>query len=209
MDPDTILTLYEKSVPGRRGIDLPEPDVPLADLPAAELRADCGLPELSAARGRAPLPRAVAAQFRRRFRILSARLLHHEIQSRRSTRRSHGCRLRRGPSAAGSRHGAGQPRGDVRAAALARRDRRLCRGVAAARRRRPGRVHRALDDPRLSPRARRGFAPSHPDPQFRPWHQSGLDNHGGLHRGRASVATRAATSISKRCAPPATKPSPA
>jgi glycine dehydrogenase subunit 2 len=47
MDLDTILTLYEKTVPGRRGTDLPEPDVPLADLPAAELRADCGLPELS------------------------------------------------------------------------------------------------------------------------------------------------------------------
>jgi glycine dehydrogenase subunit 2 len=47
MDADTILTVYEKSVPGRRGTDLPEPDVPLAELPLAELRDDCGLPELS------------------------------------------------------------------------------------------------------------------------------------------------------------------
>jgi glycine dehydrogenase subunit 2 len=42
-----IPTLYELSVPGRRGIDLPEPDVPLAALPQDDLRGDCGLPELS------------------------------------------------------------------------------------------------------------------------------------------------------------------
>jgi glycine dehydrogenase subunit 2 len=47
MHPDTIPTLYELSVPGRHGIDLPEPDVPPAELPAGELRADCRLPELS------------------------------------------------------------------------------------------------------------------------------------------------------------------
>jgi glycine dehydrogenase subunit 2 len=44
---DTIPTVYELSVPGRRGIDLPESDVPFTDLPAEELRADCDLPELS------------------------------------------------------------------------------------------------------------------------------------------------------------------
>jgi len=43
----TIPTVYELSVPGRHGIDLPEPDVPPAPLPAGELRADCALPELS------------------------------------------------------------------------------------------------------------------------------------------------------------------
>jgi glycine dehydrogenase subunit 2 len=43
----TIPTVYELSVPGRRGVDLPEPDVPSAELPAAELREDCALPELS------------------------------------------------------------------------------------------------------------------------------------------------------------------
>ena len=40
-------TLNELSVPGRHGVDLPEPDVPKAKLPTADLRADCGLPELS------------------------------------------------------------------------------------------------------------------------------------------------------------------
>jgi glycine dehydrogenase subunit 2 len=43
----TIPTVYELTVPGRRGVDLPAPDVPQAPLPDAELRADCGLPELS------------------------------------------------------------------------------------------------------------------------------------------------------------------
>ncbi len=44
---DEIATVYELSVPGRAGIDLPASDVPPTDLPADEVRADCGLPELS------------------------------------------------------------------------------------------------------------------------------------------------------------------
>jgi glycine dehydrogenase subunit 2 len=43
----TIPTVYELSVAGRHGIDLPASDVPEAALPADETRADCGLPELS------------------------------------------------------------------------------------------------------------------------------------------------------------------
>jgi glycine dehydrogenase subunit 2 len=42
-----IPTLYEGSVRGRRGIDLPSPDVPEASLPPDELGQDCDLPELS------------------------------------------------------------------------------------------------------------------------------------------------------------------
>src|SRR5258708_25509003 len=42
----TIPTVYEASVPGRRGIDLPTLDVPATELPD-DVRADCGLPELS------------------------------------------------------------------------------------------------------------------------------------------------------------------
>jgi glycine dehydrogenase subunit 2 len=45
--PSTVPTLYELSVRGRRGIDLPDCDVPEAPLPAGELAADCDLPELS------------------------------------------------------------------------------------------------------------------------------------------------------------------
>jgi len=43
----TIPTVYELSVPGRHGVDLPTPDVPLTPFPTSELRADCDLPELS------------------------------------------------------------------------------------------------------------------------------------------------------------------
>jgi len=42
-----IPTLYELSVRGRTGIDLPASDVPAVPLPAAELNQDCDLPELS------------------------------------------------------------------------------------------------------------------------------------------------------------------
>ncbi len=40
-------TLYEQSVAGRKGVSLPALDVPESDLPAALLRDDNGLPELS------------------------------------------------------------------------------------------------------------------------------------------------------------------
>jgi len=50
MSATTIPTVYELTVPGRHGIDLPAPDVPQTALPANELRDDCGLPELSPSR---------------------------------------------------------------------------------------------------------------------------------------------------------------
>src|SRR5512136_2924664 len=39
--------LCELSVPGRQGVRFPEPDVPLAELPAGLMREDLPLPELS------------------------------------------------------------------------------------------------------------------------------------------------------------------
>jgi glycine dehydrogenase subunit 2 len=42
-----IPTVYEMSVSGRHGVDLPAPDVPQAPLPVGDVRADCGLPELA------------------------------------------------------------------------------------------------------------------------------------------------------------------
>ena len=44
---DTMATVYELSVSGRAAVDLPASDVPATDLPGDEVRADCGLPELS------------------------------------------------------------------------------------------------------------------------------------------------------------------
>jgi len=40
-------TIYELSIPGRCGVDMPAPDVPEAELPGDLLRDDSGLPELS------------------------------------------------------------------------------------------------------------------------------------------------------------------
>ena len=47
MSRTAIPTVYELSVSGRHGVDLPAPDVPQTPLPAADLRADCRLPELA------------------------------------------------------------------------------------------------------------------------------------------------------------------
>ncbi len=44
---DAIATVYERSVAGRPGVDLPASDVPATDLPVDELRRDRSLPELS------------------------------------------------------------------------------------------------------------------------------------------------------------------
>jgi glycine dehydrogenase subunit 2 len=44
---DTLPTVYELSVPGRHGIDLPESDVPRTELPADHVHAGCDLPEVS------------------------------------------------------------------------------------------------------------------------------------------------------------------
>ena len=40
-------TLYERSSPGRCGVQLPDCDVPASPIPQSETRADNGLPELS------------------------------------------------------------------------------------------------------------------------------------------------------------------
>src|SRR5512142_507107 len=79
-----------------------------------------------AARCGAALPVAVATQFRRRYWVLSARLLHHEVQSEDKRTDRLLAWFRGVASFAGARHGAGQPRADVRAATVAGRDRRLC-----------------------------------------------------------------------------------
>jgi glycine cleavage system P protein (glycine dehydrogenase) subunit 2 len=64
MTRDKTATVYEQSVPGRHGLDLPQPDVPLAELPV-DLRDDCGLPELS----QLDLARHYTALSRRNFGV--------------------------------------------------------------------------------------------------------------------------------------------
>ena len=133
MSPKTIPTVYELSVPGRHGIDLPAPDVPLAPLPAAELRADCGLPELS----QLDVVRHYLALSQRNFGVdtgfypLGSCTMKYNPKVNEEIARLAG--LRRDASAAGAGDGAGQSRADVRAAAMARRDRRLCRACRCSR----------------------------------------------------------------------------
>src|SRR5690554_4700002 len=40
-------TIYDISSPGRKGVDFPDPDVPVAELPAGRVRDDLPLPEVS------------------------------------------------------------------------------------------------------------------------------------------------------------------
>jgi glycine dehydrogenase subunit 2 len=47
MNPIKVATVYEWSVAGRSGVDLPDPDVPKTRLPAEQIRTQCELPELS------------------------------------------------------------------------------------------------------------------------------------------------------------------
>ena len=205
----TIPTVYELSVPGRCAVDLPDADVPRARLPRGRPAPGLRPAGAVAARCGAPLSRLVAAQFRRGHGLLPARLVHDEIQSQGQRGDRPPARLRRDPSVAGCRHGSGQPRTDVRLAGVAGRDRRLCRRVPAAIRRRARRVHRPAHDARVSSRSRRFETHAHPDPQLGARHQPGFHHHGGVHRRRASFRSRAATSTSRRSRPAATRRSPA
>src|ERR1700704_6173744 len=170
----TIPTVYELSVPGRRGVDLPEPDVPSAELPAAELREDCALPELS----QLEVVRHYRALSERNFGIDTG---FYPLGS---------CTMKYNPkvneeiarlSAFAESHPLAEPdtvQGNL--ALIFELQRWLAEigggfpGTAAARRRRARRVHRASDDPCLSPRTRRRKAHAYPHSRFRARHQSGI-----------------------------------
>ena len=152
----TIPTLYELSVRGRHGVDLPAADVPEAALPPGELGADCDLPELS----QLEVVRHFLALSQRNFGVdtgfypLGSCTMKYNPKVNEQIARLAG--FAADPSAAGSRVRSGQSRIDVQPAAMAGGDRRLRRRLAAALGRRAWRVHRPLDDARLSPRPRRG-----------------------------------------------------
>ena len=90
---------------------------------------------------------------------------------------------------------ADQARGYARAVrrprALARRDHRLRRGLAAAERRRAGRVRRPARDPRVPREPRRGAAHRVPDPVLRARHQPrDRAQMAGMRRGRRRLRRR-------------------
>ena len=97
---------------------------------------------------------------------------------------------------------AGYARADRPARALARRDHRLRRGVAAAERRRAGRVAGLLAIRALPPRARRRAPRRLPDPVVARTAPTPASRGDGRHAGRRRRLRRAAaTSTSTTCAP--------
>ena len=70
-----VKLIYEKSQPGRRGLGVPRPDLPVPELPdGARARGAAAPARARRARGAAPLHRALDAQLRHRHGLLSARL---------------------------------------------------------------------------------------------------------------------------------------
>ena len=107
------------------------------------------------ARGRPPLRQPEPAQLRRRHGLLSARLVHDEVEPEAQRVGGPAARLRRPPPARPRRDRAGHPRAAVGARGGARRDQRDDRGDAPAGGRRTGRADRHPDDPGLPSLARR------------------------------------------------------
>ena len=113
-----------------------------------------------------------------------ARLLHHEAQRGRRDGAGVAAGLRRDPPVRAGGAGAGLPLADRGPGALAGRDHRLRRGVAAAERRLPGRAGRAAGDPRV-PRGERAERPERlPDPAVRARHQRRVGRDGRDAGGR-------------------------
>ena len=189
--------VFELSSPGRFAYSLPESDVPDSDpaalLPAEHLRAERGRAARGLGSGRdPPLLAPLPDELRRRHPLLSARLVHHEVQP--EDQRGHGAAERlRTPAPAGA--GGGEPGrapAHARARAGPRRDLGDGRGVAAARGRRAGRAGRGADDPRLPPGAGRA-PPQGADPRLGPRDESRVHRARRLLGGRAQVARPTAT----------------
>ena len=100
------------------------------------------------------------------------------------------------PAAPGGR----VPRAHPHARAVARRDHRVRRRLAAAERRQPGRVRGPARDPRLPPRERRHAPRRLPHPEQRARHQRGERGHGRHARRGRRLRRRTATSTSTTCA---------
>src|SRR5206468_638069 len=138
-------------------------------------------------RRRAALLAAVADELWPRHALLSARLVHDEVQPEDQRGHGSGARLRAASPADAT---GGRPRGaaaHARPRRDARRDRRHGRRLAAAGGGRAGRVRRRADDPRLSRLARRE-ADEGPHPRLRARHQPRVDGDRGLRGRRGQVA---------------------
>ena len=166
--------LFELSHPGRRTHRLPECDVPTRRirLPASALAdAPPPLPEV----GEIDLVRHFVnlsnAEHVHRHQFLSARVVYHEVQPQAARTLGGAAGHGRSASAAKRRIVPGHAGDSLGDAEHPRRDRRTGRRVAAAGRRRPGRIDGPARRGRLLPRQGRE-AHARADPRQRPRHQS-------------------------------------
>ena len=196
--------LIEQGGPGHRGPALPACDVPsrpLAELlPGRATARAAALPEVSRARGGAPLRRAVDAQSSHRQGLLSARLVHHEAQPEDQRRDRVAAGLRAQPPA---RRRRGEPGRAARHAASCSVRWRRSPGFAAvthaAGGRRAGRDDRPADDPRLHRSRGEGeHAQARDRPRFGARHEPGERPPARLGDGDDSLRTSTATSTSTR-----------
>ncbi len=156
---DTKL-LFELSETGRRAHRLPACDVPERPaselLPANMLAAEPpALPELSRAAGRAAFRQPVAAQHERRYALLSARLVHDEVQPEAERARRPHAWLRRSASLSARIDAARHAASALRNAGVSPGDLRPRRLLAATGRRRARRAHGPVGRRRVLPRPRR------------------------------------------------------
>ena len=194
--------LFELSDAGQYNDYLAPLDVPEAPLEFCRARNFASARSGRAFR-RAPFHAAFADELHHRHRILSARLLHHEVQPEAQRSRGGACRALRACIRCRTKRRcrAGSEvllrAQDVLAQIAGLR----CRNGAAARGR-AGRILRAFDDSRLSRKARRaGTAHAHRGARFGARHQSGLGGALRLCRHVASLRTSTAVSIWSTCAP--------
>ena len=144
--------IFEKSQAGRCACSLPDYELPeggAAGRPGP--RRGAAPARAGRARPRPPLLGARRPQLRRRLRLLSARLLHDEVQPAPERAPGRPARLRRPAPAPAARGRAGRARALLPAAAGAGRDLRARRRLAPAGGRLAGRADRADAGARLLP----------------------------------------------------------
>ena len=185
-----IPTVYELSVPGRQGVDLPVSDVPPAPIPQAQAQviAVCPNSQIGVVRHYVALSGSFGVDS---ASIRSALAPGNTIQGQRRGRSASGlCQNSHPLQSLKQFKGSGA---DVRPAEWLAEIGGFA-GVCCSPLRITWRIHRTVDDARLPPCTRRHQAPRILI-GFCPRHKSGLDHHGRVHRDRIAVGC-AATSIS-------------
>ena len=190
-----VKLIYEKSQAGPPRVGDPAPRRPArAPRCRTELRrARAAAPARGRrARARPPLHRALDAQLRHRHRLLSARLLHDEVQPARQRAARRAARASRNLHPLQEEDGSqGALELDVAPAGDPRRGDGPPRGLAAAGGRLAGRAHRPDARARVLRRPRRGRAAAQGrDPRHRARHEPGERDDGRL-RGDAGEDGRA------------------